>query len=44
MKNGNIEKKPITGGSKGLPALKKEKKNVIIKNIAKIEYSLKCLM
>jgi len=29
MKYGRILKNPITGGSKGLPELKKEKKNVI---------------
>jgi hypothetical protein len=31
MKNGNMTKKPIIGGSKGLPALKNEKKKVIMK-------------
>jgi len=43
MKKGRITKKPIIGGSKGLPALKNEKKKVIIKKTARILYSLKYL-
>jgi hypothetical protein len=44
MKNGSMTKNPIMGGSNGLPALKNEKKNVIIKNTERILYSLKYLM
>jgi hypothetical protein len=43
MKNGSMTKKPIIGGSKGLPALKNEKKKVIRKKMARILYSLKYL-
>jgi hypothetical protein len=38
-----MEKKPITGGSNGLPELKKEKKNASKKKIEKIGYTLKYL-
>jgi hypothetical protein len=38
MKNGKRIKKPIIGGSKGLPALKNEKKKVIRKPIAATPY------
>jgi hypothetical protein len=44
MKNGSIAKKPIMGGSNGLPALKNEKKKVIRKKINNILYSLKYLI
>ena len=39
IKKGSIAKKPITGGSKGLPPLKKEKKKVIKKKIKRSGYS-----
>ena len=40
MKKGRITKNPITGGSKGLPALKNENKKVIIKKMEITLYSL----
>jgi hypothetical protein len=40
MKKGSMEKKPIIGGSKGLPPLKNEKKKVIMKKMNKRGYSL----
>jgi len=39
MKNGSSIKNPIIGGSKGLPALKNEKKKVIKKKAIRIGYT-----
>jgi len=44
MKKGKRIKNPIIGGSKGLPALKKEKKKVIKKNTQKRKYSLRYII